>query len=603
MKNIFLRVWMFVLCAAAAAGATSCGSNGGTDDPVSGVSSQQWSETELISGGAGSKSYAFKALGAWTARTLSSWVRIETLSGGAGDAVLRLSVDENTTGAERSATITVNVDGYLSASFTLKQSGSTTAAEENEFLDKWMFGYMGSHYLWNEAVAKVTPDYTMDYQKFLQKVLADIAAQDDVNHDDGHWSVDAQGRPVRTSFYSNIQRYPLSKTTRGGTRETIDGFGIEYVAGGTFSNTGDCFFVVMAVAPGSPADEAGIGRGDYIVGIAGRSITQATFDNDWYLLMSATSDASVTFTPGVVTETGSLSEGDPVTLTRATYDDNPVYLVDTFTADNGEKVGYVWYNTFNMYYDQELIDAFAQLRAEGVRHLILDLRYNGGGHLVSSTVLGTLVAGSDHKGETYATTVYNAARTAAGEKAAIYSLGEKIIKYGASNGGDAAYAPIEEALSSSLGLSTVYVLGTTNTASASELVINGLRGVGVDVRLIGRQTNGKNVGMEPATVERGEWEYDFSPITFYSVNAQGFKDYSDGFAPDVDVDEFDVKYDIYPMGDERDPLIATALRWIDTGAKPAPAEAAARTRVAGDELVVLPRLPRRLDGTIAFPRE
>lgn len=597
MKKFLRMGGILALLAAVAFGAASCSSDPDVQ-PTSGVTGQQWSETEKISAGATSKSFDFKALGAWTARSISSWVKIETLSGAAGDAQLRLTVGENTTGAERSATITVAVNGYSSASFTLVQSGETSAADVNETLDRWMFEYMQSHYLWDEAVTKVTPDYTLEYKSFLNKVLLDIAAQNDVNHDDGHWDVDQSGRPVRSSFYTNIQRYPITKTTRGGTRETIDGFGIEYVAGGRFSNTGNYFFVVMAVAPGSPADEAGMKRGDYIIRIAGRDITETTFNNDWSLLMSLTSDASVTFTPGVVTPSGALGEGDPLTLTRATYDDDPVYLVKTFDAEGG-KIGYLWYNSFNMNYDDSLIAAFGKLKAEGVKELILDLRYNGGGHLVSSTVLGTLVAGDAKRGQTYATTTYNAARTARGEKAAIYSLGDAIIKYGAASGNDARYEPIATALSSALGLQTVYVLGTANTASASELVINGLRGVDVKVRLIGKQTNGKNVGMEPIVKELGDYEYDFSPITFYSVNAKGFKDYSNGFAPDVDVNEY--AGTIVPMGDERDLLIAAALEWIGTGSKPS-AQAAAGTR-AGGEIIALPRPARRLDGTIAPRRE
>lgn len=601
MKNFLRGMGILAVLAAVVFGAASCGSDPDVQ-PTAGVTGQQWKEVEQVSGGATSKSFAFKALGAWTARSISSWVTIETLSGAAGDAVLRLAVAENTTGAERSATITVAVDGYSAVSFTLTQSAETSASAENETLDRWMFDYMKSHYLWNEAVANVTPDYTMEYKAFLQKVLVDIAAQGDVNHDDGHWEIGKSGQPERQSFYSNIQRYPITKSTRG-TRETIDGFGIDYLAGGAFvdgqgNRTGEYFFIVLAVVPGSPADKAGVQRGDYIIQVAGRAITDATFTSDANLLMSYTSAASVTFTPGVLKD-GGLAKGDPKTLAWTTYDDNPVWLAKTFDTDKG-KVGYLWYNSFNLNYDDELIAAVGKLKAEGAKELILDLRYNGGGHVVSSVVLGTLVSGSAKKGQVYASTTYNASRTAAGEKGAVYYLGNDIIKYGATNGGDARYEPIGEALPSALGLQTVYVLGTANTASASELVINGLRGVDIDVRLIGGQTNGKNVGMEPITKELGDWEYDFSPITFYSANAKGFKEYSDGFKPDVEANGD--RGTIYPMGDERDAMIAAALSWIATGQKPA-VSVVAHTRADGAELFSLPRPPRRLDGMIAVPLE
>lgn len=596
MKNFLRGGGILALLAAVVLGASSCGSDPDVQ-PTAGVTEQHWKQIEQIAGGAVEKTYAFTAAGAWTARSTASWAVVKSESGRAGRSELRVEAAENTSGAERSATITVQVKGYGPSSFILKQQSLTTASKDNETLDRWMFDYMKTHYLWNEAVAKLTPDYTLDYKDFLRKVLVDVAAQGDVNHDDGHWSVDNAGQSVRQSFYTNIQRYP--KATRG-TRETADGFGIDYIVYGSFVDgsgnpTGELFFIVLAVAPGSPADKAGVRRGDYIVKVAGRAITPTTLEADWGLLMSQTSAATATFSPGVLSGNG-LGVGDPKTLTRATYDDNPVWLAKTFDSPAG-KVGYLWYNAFNLNYDDDLIAAVGRLKAEGAKELILDLRYNGGGHVVSSVVLGTLVAGDAKKGQVYANTTYNADRMAAGEKAAVYSLGSSIVKYGGANGNDARYEPIATALASSLGLQTVYVLGTSNTASASELVINGLRGVDIEVRLIGGRTNGKNVGMEPIVRELGDWEYDFSPVTFYSVNAKGFKDYSDGFAPDAALDE--LSGNIYPMGDERDPLIASALRWIG-GQNPA---SAALTRADGRELIALPRPARRLDGMIAVPLE
>ena len=65
-----------------------------------------------------------------------------------------------------------------------------------------------------------------------------------------------------------------------------------------------------------------------------------------------------------------------------------------------------------------------------------------------------------------------------------------------------------------MGLKTVYVLTSQTTASDSEMVINGLRGLGLEVNLIGQRTNGKNVGMEG--VVRSFYNYDFYlyPVSF-----------------------------------------------------------------------------------------
>ena len=79
-------------------------------------------------------------------------------------------------------------------------------------------------------------------------------------------------------------------------------------------------------------------------------------------------------------------------------------------------------------------------------------------------------------------------------------------------------------------------------------------------------TNGKNVGMEG--VVRSFHNYDFLlfPVSFYIENAKGFRDYSDGFTPDVQIDDSA----IYPgeFGTMMDQLGYLALQWIKTDNKP-----------------------------------
>ena len=149
--------------------------------------------------------------------------------------------------------------------------------------------------------------------------------------------------------------------------------------------------------------------------------------------------------------------------------------------------------------------------------------------MLSSTVLGTLIAGEAYKGQLYAHMTFNEDRTEAGESGD-YKIGVKETF-------ESVYEPIERALQHALGLKKIYVLVSETTASASEMVINGLRGLDIEVNLIGMPTNGKNVGMEG--VVRSFHNYDFLlfPVSFYIENAKGFRDYSDGFTPDVQIDD------------------------------------------------------------------
>lgn len=452
----------------------------------------------------------------------------------------------------------------------------------DEAVDRWMADYLTTHYLWNEAMQRITPDYGLGYEAFLDRVLRDIAAQGDVNHDDGHWE-----NGVRKYFYSNVERRPVSeaKLTRN-THRTAVGTGVTYLFYGSVNNDGKApyYLQVRTVSPHAPAGRAGLRRGDYILEIDGSPIT------DWSAAADRLRDSKTTLTVSVAETLR--GETRDLRFAAASYDDNPVWASKVLTAFDGTRVGYLCYDAFNYYYDDKLLAAFASLRDQQPEELILDLRYNGGGHVVSSAVLATLVAGDALRGEVFATTFYNAARMAAGERTDRYCIGE-------ADYGNGSYEPIAGALASALGLRRVYVLCTASTASASELFINGLRGLGVEVRLIGGTTNGKNVGMEPRTRSFDGYEYEFNPITFYSVNAQGFRDYGDGFAPQVAIDEKRVL--VYDWGDERDMFLAAALTWIGQGTKPGDQlRAGTRTRAAGDSHPV-PAAARPLDGMIRLP--
>ncbi len=482
---------------------------------------------------------------------------------------------------------------------------------DNAAIDRWMFDYMKTHYLWNEAVQQVTPDYTLDYEQFLDDILEKVAVQKDelgrpVNYDDGHWVTDEKtGESKRSSFYSNIRRYKKSKTAAApetrGTHKQAEGLGIETMF--YMSRNGDkkppYVFLIAAVTPGSPADKAGLQRGDLISRVDGSAITDiASVNAGWEKLM-LTESGTVRLTRFDWATEQDLPE---ISVTVASYADNPVWKTKTVNTGNGKKVGYLCYSSFNYFYDNELIKAFSKFREESIQELVIDLRYNGGGHVVSSVVLGTLVAGDAYKGEVYARTTYNASRK--NETPDVYKLGE--AQY---NKTAYPHDPIATALLSAVGLPRIYVLCTDYTASASELLINGLRGVGIEVRLIGSTTNGKNVGMEMKTETFGNYDYEFSPITFYIANGNGESDYGDGFVPDVEVEQEDFLYKNSEgkfvgtdWGDEEhETLFRLALQWIEYGSKPMPEYPQAVATRGYEPLRLRPLAPVRVQEMLLLP--
>lgn len=450
-----------------------------------------------------------------------------------------------------------------------ESSPNSDKKTDNASINRWMFDYMETHYLWNEAVQRVTPNYDLDYEKFLDDILEKVAAQKDeqgrpVNYDDGYATANNGWH-----FYSNVQRYKKSSSksvvTRG-THEQVEGLGIEmlFYAGLGPEGTAPYVFMVGAIAPESPADKAGLQRGNLISRVDGSAITKASLDADWEKLM-LTESGTVKVT---LYDMNTGADSREISITAASYADNPVWKTEVFDCGT-KKVGYLVYGSFNLNYDDELIAAISKFREERIQELVIDLRYNGGGHVVSSAVLGTLVAGEAHKGEVYARTTYNASRKS--EIPDTYKLGEAQYNTGE------RHDPIATAVASSVGLSRIYVLCTGNTASASELLINGLRGVGIEVRLIGTTTNGKNVGMEVYPKTFGDYKYEFSPITFYIANGKGESDYGDGFAPNVEAEDYllyeDKTAQIHPIawGDrEHDEMLAYALKWIETETQPVP---------------------------------
>ena len=296
---------------------------------------------------------------------------------------------------------------------------------------------------------------------------------------------------------------------------------------------------VLQVFEGSPAAEAGLDRGtriDTVDGVrAADLIAAGTLDA---ALGPAQDGLAVTL--GFDTRGG---ERRTATLRKRTVAIPTVSLTRVFEVD-GRRVGYLFFRNFVRPSVQALDTAFDALAVARVDELVLDLRYNGGGLVDVAVHLASLVAGGGHADAVFAESRHNDRNRRLNET----------LRFTAPAG--------------ALALSRLVVITTRASASASELVINGLRPF-MPVVVVGDRTYGKPVGQYLLPF----CDKVLAPVSFAMVNAAGDGDYFDGL-PVTCAAADDTTHD---LGDPAEASLREALRYVASGeCSPAPVAAARR---------------------------
>jgi carboxyl-terminal processing protease len=395
----------------------------------------------------------------------------------------------------------------------------------NVYVNNWILTNMDYWYYWSSSLPE-NPDKSQEHDVFFESLLN--------SQDRFSW--------IQENFQD------LINSLQGVNKEA----GYELAL---YRESPDNINVIGQVAyikPGSPAEVAGIKRGDLITRINNEQLTISNFQR---LLAAVNENHSVTFKAlDLVSQIFGAEQSKD--LTTVLYAENPNFL-NKVLVYNDRKIGYYVYNLFSTgqtksstQYTNEMDQIFASFQSAGITDLILDLRFNSGGAETATINLASLIGKDIDNTKVFSFREYNSKVTA--EIMKDPQLGEGFLSV--------EFLSKAQNIGNQLRNNRVYILTGSRTASASELLINGLRPY-MDVFLIGATTVGKNVGsitLNEANDPRNSW--GMQPIITKSFNSLKQSEYDTGFIPQIELE--DNSLIVYPLGDPRERLLNRALQEI-----------------------------------------
>lgn len=439
-------------------------------------------------------------------------------------------------GTGGSGSSTVPYTAGVFADYQTLANQCTTAAAQNNFLRSWI----NDTYLWYSEVPDLNPNSYSDPLDYFDLLKTSATTTSGAEKDKFHFTWD-------TDDWEQLSQSGVSA-----------GYGAQWIL---LSNTPPFDIRVAYVEPNTSASAAGVHRGDRVITVDGADAINGNTD----AIIDTLNDGLF---PEDLNETHQLKLETPVgtqytaTLVSQNITSTPVQNAHVFNTGT-KMVGYMLFNDHIATAEDQLISAVSTLRAAGATELVLDIRYNGGGYLYIASELAYMIAGPTATGgKTFEKLTFN----------------DKYPTKDPITGETLDPVPffstdIDNAALPTLNLSRVFVLTGAGTCSASESIINSLRGVNVEVVQIGGTTCGKPYGFYP----QDNCGTTYFAIQFKGVNNVGFGDYSDGFSPNNTTTDAGTKIPgcsvaddfSHELGNEFEGRYAAALQYIANGSCPA----------------------------------
>lgn len=436
----------------------------------------------------------------------------------------------------------------------------------------WITAFVNKYYLWYKDVPLVSQalyqiNSTVPYVNPSNNTVSNKTLITNYDVVDAYFNM--QRSPGLTGSGKPKDQFHFTRITSNWLN--LSQQGIQASFGFELSVTGRNV-VISYVTPGTPADNAKLHRGEQIISVNNVLINDNSDAGIAALnagLFNPPTDTSTIF---VLSDPTTNNAQTSVTMTAEPLTITPVQNVTTLGKNND--IGYFLYTDQIATAEPLLIDAINRLNEANIHELILDLRYNGGGYLALASELAYMIAGPDQtSGKIFSQDSFNDKNPFAlspdETKIPFYSFA--LFNSAWRSSGVQGLPPVLP----SLNLKRVFVITGAGTCSASEALMNGLVGIGVEVIQIGATTCGKPYGFTP----QDNCGTTYFTIEFEGVNNQGFGAYADGFVPaGITADSPEIDNNLHgcvvaddfnhPLGSPSEARLAAALSYLNDGSCP-----------------------------------